>query len=147
MDPLNIDSDVLRTTDEIEQMVLKLKSGKVLRKRLPGGGRIHIDRPQPFICVYRRPDTRSDMGTEQLLLGQASYILSSGSEEYQPLLKALITRLLDVIVEAYGAVLVLELWSAPDGLPAEPNERPAPVRFRIVAARHGVPDATISRLA
>jgi uncharacterized protein (TIGR02421 family) len=146
MDPLNIDSDVLRTTDEIEQMVLKLKSGKVLRKRLPGGGRIHIDRPQPFICVYRRPDTRSDMGTEQLLLGQASYILSSGSEEYQPLLKALITRLLDVIVEAYGAVLVLELWSAPDGLPAEPNERPAPVRFRIVAARHGVPDATIESL-
>ena len=146
MDPLNTDSDVLRTTDEIEQMVLKLKSGKTLRKRLPGGGRIHIDRPQPFICVYRHPDTRSDLGTGQLLLGQASYVLSSGSEEYQPLLKALITRLLDVIVEAYGAVLVLELWSAPDELPVEPKEGPAPVRFRIVAARHGVPDATIESL-
>ncbi|HBF60469.1 MAG TPA: hypothetical protein DDW48_03220, partial [Methyloceanibacter sp.] len=113
MDPLNNNSDALTTIDDIEHVVLELKAGKVLRKKLPGGGRIHIDRPQPFLCVYRRPETRPDKGTEQLLLGQASYILSSGSEEYQPLLKALITRLLDVIVEAYGAVLVLELWSAP----------------------------------
>jgi hypothetical protein len=79
VDPLNIDSDVLLATDEIEQMVLTLKTGELLRKKLPGGGRIHIDRPQPFLCVYRRPETRPDKGTEQLLLGQASYILSSGS--------------------------------------------------------------------
>ena len=144
MDPLNGNSDVLTTIEEIEQIVLKLKAGEVLRQKLPGDGLIHIDRPQPFLCVYRRPEARSDKGTEQLLLGQASYILSSGSEEHQPLLKALITRLLDVIVEAYGAVLVLELWSAPDDLPVTPDE--APARFGIVAARHGVPDATIESL-
>jgi len=146
VDPLNLDSDVLLSTDEIEEMVLKLKAGEVLRKRLPGGGRIHIDRPQPFLCVYRHPDTEPDKDTERLLLGQASYILSSGSAKYQPLLKALITSLLNVIVEAYGAILVLELWCAPDELPAAPNEPPAPARFRIVAARHGVPDATIESL-
>ena len=144
MDPLNGNSDVLTTIEEIEQIVLKLKAGEVLRQKLPGDGLIHIDRPQPFLCVYRRPEARPDKGTEQLLLGQASYILSSGSEEHQPLLKALITRLLDVIVEAYGAVLVLELWSAPDELPVTPDE--APARFGIVAARHGVPDATIESL-
>jgi uncharacterized protein (TIGR02421 family) len=146
MDPLNIDSEVLTTSDEIEQLVLKLKSGNALRKRLPGGGRIHIDRLQPFLCVYRRPDTRPDHGTDRLLLGQASYILSSGSEEYQPLLKELITRLLDVIVEAFGAVLLLELWSAPDESPVTPQGAPAPARFGIVAARYGVPDATIESL-
>ncbi|MHA1559645.1 MAG: flavohemoglobin expression-modulating QEGLA motif protein [Alphaproteobacteria bacterium] len=145
MDTLAPNDEVLLSADAIEAMAERLAAGKVLRKKLPVGGRVHIDRPQPFLCVYRQPVDRDDTGTERLLLGQASYILSDGSERFRRALKQLISRLSEVVTETYGAVLVLEVWSAPDAaVPAQ--DQMARADFQIHAAGHGVPDATIETL-
>ena len=36
----------------------RLGAGKQVRRNLPGGGRLHIDHPVPFLCVYRAPIDR-----------------------------------------------------------------------------------------
>jgi hypothetical protein len=43
----------LSGADELAQVVLEcLTRGEALRRDLPGGGRVHIDRPLPFLCVH-----------------------------------------------------------------------------------------------
>ncbi len=59
----------------------KLGKGEAVRFKLPGGGRLHIDRPLPFLCVYRRPEGHADTGTEQLLTSQAAYLIVSSSTQ------------------------------------------------------------------
>jgi uncharacterized protein (TIGR02421 family) len=146
VDAMNTKTDEGLSAETIAEMIAQLSDGLVLRRQLPGGGRIHIDRLQPFVCVYRDPESHPDVGTADLLLGQASHILTSGAKQHHTWLKALVTALSQTIIETYGAVLILELWSAPDQPAATPHEARAPARFRIVAARHGVPDATIETL-
>ena len=68
--------------DIIEKICEKLSDSKSVRRKLPGGGRIHVDRHLPFLCLYRYPQNHDDSGTERLLLGQAAYILAPASDEY-----------------------------------------------------------------
>ena len=56
----------------------RLKEGKPVRRKVPPWGRLHIDRPLPFLVVYRRPADREDAGTERLAVGEVSYLLASG---------------------------------------------------------------------
>jgi hypothetical protein len=67
----------------ISEITAQLRANSWVRCKLPGGGRLHIDRRLPFLCVYRRPPGWSDVGTNKLLLGEASYLLASGEPEQQ----------------------------------------------------------------
>lgn len=141
------DQSAVLTQAEIESVVGTLAAGRMVRRRLPSvEGRVHIDRLQPFVCVYREPIDRVDTGTGRLLLGQASYILSDAAEEAQPMLRALVSSITDLMVDTYGAALVLELWSAPGGSAPPPGQPPPPASYRIVAAREGVPHVTLETL-
>ncbi|MBA3460653.1 MAG: hypothetical protein H0T46_11860, partial [Deltaproteobacteria bacterium] len=53
----------------------RLAVGKPIRRTLEDGGRLHIDRPLPFLCVYRAPDG-PDLGTADLVRTQASYLIA-----------------------------------------------------------------------
>ncbi len=124
----------------IDEVRTALTRRTYLRRKLPGWGRIHIDRPLPFLCVYRRPPRRADPGTRQLLLGEASYLLASGDAAAQAGIQHLVQTILASQVEAFGASLLLELWAggeAPVG---------APPAFRIVADRHHAPAALLETL-
>ena len=46
-----------------------LSEGNGVREALAEGGRLHIDRPLPFLCVYRFPPERIDKGTAHLIMG------------------------------------------------------------------------------
>lgn len=61
----------------------RLKEGKALRRKIAPWGRVHIDRPLPFLVVYRRPVDREDPGTDRMALGEASYLLASGDRRYR----------------------------------------------------------------
>ena len=74
----------------IDGIIAALGRGSSIRRRLPREGRLHIDRPLPFLCAYRRPLRAEDPGTERLLLGEASYVQSDASPELQPSLSKLI---------------------------------------------------------
>ncbi len=99
------------TVDLLTAVRERLAAGKPIRRTLPGGGRLHIDRPLPFLCVYRAPE-RSDPGTADLVRTQASYLIVPLGFE----ISALVSGVVAALADACGACLVVELWS---GEPAE----------------------------
>jgi len=95
----------------IQEVVGRLKEGRQVRRNLPQGGRLHIDRPLPFLCVYRDPPGKTYGGTERLVTGEASYLLCSAN----PAMQAKVARLLDAVIDVqareFGAFLLVELWA------------------------------------
>lgn len=124
-----------------------LSGNRMLRRRLPSWGRLHIDRRQPFLCVYRRPPGRADAGTDTLLLSQASYLLASGEDGIQASLRGLTAGLIAELARAFGRVVLLELWSAAgNGEQPSPDGEGSPPEFRIVAPEHAPPQSTLEAL-
>ena len=76
------------------------------------GGALHVDRPLPFLCVYRRPTGGALAGAERLVLGQAAHLVASGAPDLGPVVRSLIERLAVAVedLEAFGAFLVVEVW-------------------------------------
>ncbi len=98
--------------DFIKKVVKKLKTNKQIRLKLPIYGKINIDRQLPFLVVYRKPVNYSDIGTEKLILGEASYIIATGEEEFQKDLSILIKEILKVQKDIFGSSLLIEIWSS-----------------------------------
>ena len=47
------------------RVMAELAEDKPVRLELPGGGRLHLDRRLPFVCVYRHTtEDEDDNGTE-----------------------------------------------------------------------------------
>jgi uncharacterized protein (TIGR02421 family) len=97
----------------IQEVCGALDAGEPIRRRFNKWGILHIDRKLPFICMYRRPQRGGDKGTSELLLGQANYILvdevTAQSAPFLTLMEQITTKL----EAAFGAFLLLELWSQP----------------------------------
>ncbi len=87
----------------------RLAAGKPIRRSLAGGGRLHIDRPLPFLCVYRTP-TVPDPGAADLVRAQASYLIAPPGVDVTELVSAISSAL----AQLCGACLLLELWTADD---------------------------------
>jgi hypothetical protein len=78
---------------------------------LAWGGRLRVDRPLPFLCLYRAPADRPDLGTAELVRTQASYLIAPAVDGQRADLAALVGGLVEVLADACGACLLLELWS------------------------------------
>lgn len=91
----------------------RLAAGRRVRRDLPGGGRLHVDRPLPFLVVHRRPPGRDDRGSDRLVTGQAAYLVAPGDEAFAPALGELLEAVVGTLSEAFGAFLLLELWTRP----------------------------------
>ncbi|WP_201353688.1 flavohemoglobin expression-modulating QEGLA motif protein [Hydrogenimonas urashimensis] len=116
--------------DFVGKVTESLKANRAVREKIPGGGRIHIDRQLPFLCLYRKPFGREDVGTDRLVQSEASYITALGGQDVSMLIEAVASTMADV----FGTFLILELWSLPfDELSFEDIESRHRPRFRIVA--------------
>ena len=82
----------------------RLVEGKPIRRTLPDGGRLHVDRPLPFLCVYRPRE--GDLGTADLVRTQASYAITNDD--------ALVRDVADVLADLCGGCLVVELVAGED---------------------------------
>ena len=80
---------------------------------LPGNGRIHNDRPLPFLVVYRRPAVNNDLGTEDLVSGEASYLITSGEPNLEQAVSKLVRCLVRQLTKKFNAVLIVEIWAVP----------------------------------
>lgn len=123
----------------------RLREDKLIRRSLPEWGRLHIDRQLPFICVYRRPADGRDVGTEKLIMGEASYMTATGKKKYNAGLSNLLTNVAGTLVESFGTFLIVEVWTADEGAYDEtaPSYKPF---FRIVTPKgEGIP-ATVEAL-
>lgn len=111
----------------------RLKMNKRVRRKLPVWGRVHIDRQLPFLCVYRKPTDRDDAGTERLLFGEAAYLVASCEAHLHRSLSSLVRRIVEAQAEAFGRVLVIEIWSSDQKAPRRQTAGAASPAFLIHA--------------
>ncbi len=126
----------------------QLSQNKRLRRSLPILGRLHIDRQLPFLCVYRQPPDQQDLGTERLVMGEASYLIAAGDKKLRDGVSALVRQVAETMTEAFGAFLIVELWAAQDSA-EEVDDKPLPVRrphFRIFARKSRTPPQVVAVL-
>ena len=119
-----------------------IRDGKPVQCELPEGGRLHVDRALPFLVVYRRPVRRKDLDTDQLVKGEASHLAVSGSAKHREGLTRLVDGVVGALSESFGAVLLIELWAAPDD--SEAGDRP--LRFGIHRSKGGLLARTLDVL-
>ncbi|MFW2440183.1 MAG: flavohemoglobin expression-modulating QEGLA motif protein [Arenicellales bacterium] len=130
-----MNSQSARISDTIIEDIRKTLAGnKRVRRKLPGGGRVHVDRQLPFLCLYRFPQDRDDNGTERLLLGEAAYILAPASDEHHEQLAKLVREILAIQSGVFGACLLLEIWAGNEV--ADDQTQPM---FHIVAPDKNLP--------
>jgi uncharacterized protein (TIGR02421 family) len=99
----------------IATITRRLAQDKRVRRTLPHKGRLHVDRQLPFLCVNRRPQERTDAGTDQLVKGEASYLIAPGAAGLHKQTSGLVRQVVKTLANEFGAFLILELWAAPDG--------------------------------
>ena len=119
-----------------------------VRRSLPGGGRVHIDRQVPFLCVYRQPPEYQDAGTEQLVKGEASYLVAPGAPEHHAGVAELVEQIAQTMSAEFGSFLIVEVWTAPDGGKANDPSVPSVLpKFTIHVAAAAKMTGTVEALA
>lgn len=98
--------------ENLDSVRQELESETPVIRSLPGGGRLYIERPQPFLCLYRRPGSGNDSGTEELLTTQASYLIIREDELSPGELRSLLELILATLVSRFEHVLLLEIWTS-----------------------------------
>jgi uncharacterized protein (TIGR02421 family) len=84
--------------------------------------------------VFRRRPQDEGAGTENLLLGEAAYLLASAERGLHTGLVSLVERAVDVLLPSFGAFLVVEVWASREGR-TEVGATPGPPHFRIFRTR------------
>ena len=125
----------------IASVCARLAQSQQVRRTLPENGRLHIDRQLPFLCVYRKPVDREDWGTDRLAVTAASYMLGSASHNSRLGLSSLVSGVAETMLDAFGAFLIVEIWSGP----GKPGDEAAPT-FRIHKPKTKSPDSTVEAL-
>lgn len=87
----------------VEEVVEALEAGKPVRRDIEGG-RLHIDRPQPFLCLHvGAPDMH--VVARDVASANASYLLASGIEQAVEL----IVPIADVLRRKFGSFLLIDI--------------------------------------
>jgi len=63
----------------LEEIVSCLADGRSIRRDLPGGGRLHIDRPLPFLCIHIAEDGAEPVARD-VAQANASYLVAPHSD-------------------------------------------------------------------
>jgi uncharacterized protein (TIGR02421 family) len=128
---------------ELTQVLEALRAGKRVRRKLEPWGRLYVDRPVPFLCVYRRAPDATNLEGEKLVTTQASYLLLPGDASAAREVAELVRALVGVLADDFGACLLIEVSISQDRRGAEDVDEPL---FRIVTPRSGEPAATVAEL-
>ncbi len=126
--------------DLLQEVGQALREGRGIRRRLMPWGRLHLDRPLPFLLVYRRPPGGHDPGTARLLQGEAAYLLVEGDPACAGEVEGLLRAVVEPLRLRFGTVLVLELWA---DAPADPHAGPG---FHLYAPREDPPQRLLEVL-
>jgi uncharacterized protein (TIGR02421 family) len=115
----------------------RLSEGKQVRRTLPVWGRLAIDRPLPFLCVYRRPKKAEKDATFRLVTSEASYLTCLADKRQREGIARLAGTVAEAITERFGSILLLEVWA---GLSAPVQDGISPgalqPEFRIFAPKN-----------
>ncbi len=125
----------------------RLLANQRIRRTLPDGGRLHIDRQLPFLVVYRAPPDRDDVGTRELVKAEASYLMVT--DDARPkLIGRLVDKIADVFAQQFGAFLLIEVWAGADeGKSTDHRAIEVSPRFKVVAPAKQTLTKSIDELA
>jgi len=129
------------TTEAIAAAIReRVAASAPVRRRLPGYGRLHVDRPLPFIAVYVGPEDRPDAGTNQLVTTEASYLYASIKKGGRKRAATLVRALAETVRPSFGnQFLIVSIGSRPPEHPPvleSTKESPQPA-FRVFAQGTG----------
>jgi len=118
----------------VTAIIKRSESDRQVRRKLPSGGYLHLDRQLPFLLLYRCPVRGDDGITEQLLRGEASYLIADGRKRYNAGLSALVSAIAESLAKSFGAFLLIEIWAGKESEfdVIEPSFTPA---FNILTER------------
>lgn len=86
------------------EIASSIASGKSIRRDLPNGGRIHIDRPLPFLCVHIG-DESDQLVARETVQANASYLIAKDVKFAERLVGVIATALQDKV----GSFLLFEI--------------------------------------
>lgn len=125
----------------------RLRAGQRVRRLLPSGGRMHIDRLVPYLCVHRT-ENALDAPSAALVSTQASHLIA-GLDDPDPRLGELVARVGRILADRLGSFLLVEVWEREPSSPMPVMELTAtdrPLRFRLSApTRDGVSLVALER--
>lgn len=89
---------------QIEEVLECVREGKPVRRDLPAGGRLHIDRPLPFLFLHFG-DGEAEPVARDIAQANASYLTAPSLEEAIPIIGALA----DLLKQKFGRFLLFEI--------------------------------------
>ncbi|WP_017733628.1 flavohemoglobin expression-modulating QEGLA motif protein [Nafulsella turpanensis] len=119
--------------EKVIHLANQLKNGQGFHVELPGKSLLHIDRPLPFICVYRYPQGIEKTAHARLVDAQASFIHLRSEDE--DLVRQFLEEATEILRKQFGAVLILEIWTVSDVDYSEPEK--AEELFRLFCSHKG----------
>lgn len=126
----------------IEDVVSCLREGSAVRRDLPGGGRVHIDRSLPFLCLHELRDERPETAARHISMANAAYLLTRDVAAMVPLINA-IGR---AMREAYGGFALFEFAELEqDALLKDDSDFLPPFEIRVLS--NGAPHSPDARHA
>jgi len=133
--PEHIDAETLAAVAKA------IRAGAPVHLQVPGGGRLYLDRPLPFLVVHR---PRGDPGTRALVECGASHLVVDDPDFDAGPLAEVVAR---ELAERLGGVLLVEIWGAPAKARGEPGARLVPpARFVLHAAEPAPPPEVAAAL-
>ncbi|WP_299818460.1 tyrosine/phenylalanine carboxypeptidase domain-containing protein [uncultured Pontibacter sp.] len=122
------------TNSFIQRITKSLQRGKQVHRRLPDGGLVYVDRPLPFLILFRHPTGKPDHATADFVKATASYIIAD--QESTNALRPLVQSIAKAMADKFGAFMIIELMAA--------QEKDAPL-FKVLGPEKQLP-ATIKVL-
>jgi len=101
-----IESMITSEKKIINRILDKIKKKEPLRINIPGNGLIHMEKPVPFMVIYRIPPNGKDGFTSKLGKTESSYLYAEDSPECSELVKNVAQHLSD----KFKGFLLLEVW-------------------------------------
>lgn len=98
----------------IESVCAQLAADRRVRRKLPGGGVLNVDRLLPFLCIYRHRALRHDPGTQSFVRNEAAYLTAPGDAPVRQGLGRLVREIAETASRRFGAFLIVEVWTSPD---------------------------------
>ena len=92
----------------IQRILDKLKKSKPVFMSLPCGGELRIERPLPYLLVYRVPPDGEDAFTSTLGKTESAYLVAPDTEECP--INPIIYAIAGAMADKFGGFMLLEVW-------------------------------------
>lgn len=133
--------------DVLADLCAAVREGRSVRRKLPFGGRLHVDRPLPFLVIHRGDDSRRASAARAVTTASPVYAVWPADAGADALGYDLVEALGATLRPLLDRFLVVELHDLPTPETEAPDSpEPTPYRFRIGASDDPLAEKVAGRL-